>query len=583
MKKFLTKFLSGVLLVGIGFTSFGYSKINAYTNNKLLRNGSAMDAEMNKENLEKIDSIMSENISNNIIPGGVVLIAKDGEIVYNKAFGDAQKYDMAKLLDNPRKMNTETIFDLASVTKVMATTQGVMKLSYEGKLDVNNTVATYIPEFAKNGKQNVKVKDLLTHTSGLTPWKPTFFYANNPKEELDFICNLPLEYETGTNRKYSDFSFMTLAFVIEAITNQPLDVYLEENIYKVLDMNDTMFTPDESLKSRISATSWGNPYEYRMVEDDNFGYLCEENVEDFKGWRNYTLVGEVNDGNAFYANNGVAGHAGLFSTASDLAILGQAMLNGGEYNGVRLYDKKTLDEFTSIQSNFGHGYGWEINRGGENSGYMGKYATENVFGHTGFTGTQVIFDKENNLQIIILTNKQNLGVNSNGGYSSTFKLSRDIATTVYESILPKINISGVEDGREYNEPVRININQEDGTLISDITINGKPYSYEEISNPGQYILRIVYKSQFGKEEIKEIKFSIKEKKDPTTPIEDENNNANNGNQDKESNGSVVEDKNNSSGKENGLPNTGTLFGTTSMLIISSAIIFAGVVLKRKNS
>ena len=412
-RKLVVKILVGAVLFGqsISIASpviANAKEVNSTYSINYMQKDNASIVNIDKNDLSKIDDLVNENIKNGTFPGGVVLVAKDGEIVYEKAFGDSQKYDMGKELEKPRKTSVETIYDLASVTKVMATTQAIMKLSYEGKLDVNDKVIKHIPEFGKNGKENVKIKDLLTHTSGLTPWKPTFYYASTPEEELKFICDLPLEYETGTDRKYSDFSFMTLGFIVEAVTGEKLDEYVENAIYKPLGMNDTMYVPlnkNASLKDRIAATSWGNPYEYKMVDDDNFGYVCEEEAEDFKGWRDYTLIGEVNDGNAWYANKGVAGHAGVFSTASDLSKLGQLILNGGTYNGVTLYDQATVDEFTSIQSKFGHGYGWEINRGGENSGYMGKYANDNVFGHTGFSGTQVIFDKENDLQIISLTNK----------------------------------------------------------------------------------------------------------------------------------------------------------------------------------
>ncbi len=520
-KNFIMKAIAASMAIGITTLSIGSVTAKASTSNdKLLSKG--VTSKLDESKLTKIDDLVNSNIKAGTFPGGVVLVAKDGVIVYEKAFGDAQKYDMGKELKTPRKASVDTIYDLASVTKVMGTTQAIMKLSYENKLNVNDKVSKYIPEFGKNGKENVKIKDLLTHTSGLTPWKPTFYHAANPKEELEFICNLPLEYETGTARKYSDFSFMTLAFVVEKVTGQTLDRYLEDTLYKPLGMKDTMFTPGSSLKSRIAATSWGNPYEYRMVADDNFGYVCDENVDDFKGWRNYTLVGEVNDGNSFYANQGVAGHAGLFSTTSDLAILGQLMLNGGSYNGIRLYDKATVDEFTSVQSSFGHGYGWEINRGGESSGYMGKYADNNVFGHTGFTGTQVVFDKENNLQIISLTNKQNNGVLPSGNYASTFKFSRDLANIVYEAILPEINVSGVENNKIYTQPVKPVITLGNSDKVVEVLLDGKAYDNKEISTLGEHKLVIKAASKYGTESIKEINFKINKEDSPKEPAKPEN-------------------------------------------------------------
>lgn len=572
-RKLVVKILVGAVLFGqsISIASpviANAKEVNSTYSINYMQKDNASIVNIDKNDLSKIDDLVNENIKNGTFPGGVVLVAKDGKIVYEKAFGGSQKYDMGKELEKPRKTSVETIYDLASVTKVMATTQAIMKLSYEGKLDVNDKVIKHIPEFGKNGKENVKIKDLLTHTSGLTPWKPTFYYASTPEEELKFICDLPLEYETGTDRKYSDFSFMTLGFIVEAVTGEKLDEYVENEIYKPLGMDDTMYVPlnkNASLKDRIAATSWGNPYEYKMVDDDNFGYVCEEEAEDFKGWRDYTLIGEVNDGNAWYANKGVAGHAGVFSTASDLSKLGQLILNGGTYNGVTLYDQATVDEFTSIQSKFGHGYGWEINRGGENSGYMGKYANDNVFGHTGFSGTQVIFDKENDLQIISLTNKQNNGVNESGSYPSTFKFSRELCNIVYESIMPEINITGVENGKVYSKSVKAEIAVGENDTLLEVLLDGKEYKNEEISEVGEHTLLVKAQGRYGKETVKEIKFVI-EKNSATNPSDKDETDKN-------------ESENDNDKIESSQPvKTGDSAGNIGMLVVG-AISSLGVIFK----
>ena len=572
-RKLVVKILVGAVLFGqsISIASpviANAKEVNSTYSINYMQKDNASIVNIDKNDLSKIDDLVNENIKNGTFPGGVVLVAKDGKIVYEKAFGGSQKYDMGKELEKPRKTSVETIYDLASVTKVMATTQAIMKLSYEGKLDVNDKVIKHIPEFGKNGKENVKIKDLLTHTSGLTPWKPTFYYASTPEEELKFICDLPLEYETGTDRKYSDFSFMTLGFIVEAVAGEKLDEYVENEIYKPLGMDDTMYVPlnkNASLKDRIAATSWGNPYEYKMVDDDNFGYVCEEEAEDFKGWRDYTLIGEVNDGNAWYANKGVAGHAGVFSTASDLSKLGQLILNGGTYNGVTLYDQATVDEFTSIQSKFGHGYGWEINRGGENSGYMGKYANDNVFGHTGFSGTQVIFDKENDLQIISLTNKQNNGVNESGSYPSTFKFSRELCNIVYESIMPEINITGVENGKVYSKSVKAEIAVGENDTLLEVLLDGKEYKNEEISEVGEHTLLVKAQGRYGKETVTEIKFVI-EKNSATNPSDKDETDKN-------------ESENDNDKIESSQPvKTGDSAGNIGMLVVG-AISSLGVIFK----
>lgn len=373
----------------------------------------------------EVDKVIKEAIADGVTPTAQVVITKDGDIVYEKAFGKWGENQIATI---------KTLYDLASVTKALATTQAIMKLDYEGKIDLQAPVTDYIREFGKNGKENVKISDLLTHTSGLTPWQPTYFYANNPEEELDYICNLPLTYPTGTDRRYSDFSFMTLGYVVESITGVKLNDYVEKTIYQPIGMKDTGFVPLKTMKGQqIAPTSMGNPFEYKMVDEDDFGYRCNEKADDFKKWRHYRLLGEVNDGNAWYAQQGVAGHAGLFSNANDLSRLTRLMLAGGQYNGVRLYNQKTIDTFTALQSSFGHGYGFEINRGGSEKGYMGLYSNDSFFGHSGFTGTQFIVDKGHDISVIILTNKQYKGVNAQGKYPSTFSLSRQVMQAVYES------------------------------------------------------------------------------------------------------------------------------------------------------
>lgn len=394
-----------------------------------LTQGSPQSVGMDRTVLNDIDSIVESAIDSEVTPGAVVLVSKDGRIVFENAYGYAQRFDMGTELKNARKMTPQTIFDLASVTKVMGTTQGIMKLVSDGLINLEDEVSMYIPEFAENGKEHVTVSDLLTHTSGLPAWAPTFLYADSYEETKEYVYSLPLDYETGSERVYSDFSFMMLGYLIEEVSGQSLDSYLENDIYDPLKMNNTFFNASEQTNRLIAATSWGNPYEYKMVDDPNFGFYVEESAESFDSWRDYTLVGEVNDGNSYYAHNGVAGHAGLFSTARDLAVLGQTMLNDGTYGNQTIYDSEVIDEFTSEQR-FGQGYGWELNQ----SWYMGDAPSDNAYGHTGFTGTQVIIDPDHDLQVIILTNKQNNGQLDSGSYRSTGLLSRSIVDKVYESM-----------------------------------------------------------------------------------------------------------------------------------------------------
>lgn len=392
--------------------------------------------------LSQIDGLTTQAIEEKIFPGATVLVKKGDEVLYNKSFGHAQLYDMGELYENPIEATNDTVYDLASVTKVMATTQAIMMLVYNGQLDLDEPIVNHMPDFGRNGKDKITARDLLTHTSGLTPWEATFLYGNTREQEKEYINNLSLEYPTGTAMKYSDFSFMTLAFLVEAISGLPIEQYLEVNMYGPLGLTDTKYVPLQNgiAKERIAATSWGNPYEWRMsneAEYPGYGYDTSKDAQaflEFTGWREYTLIGEVNDGNAGMANEGIAGHAGLFSTATDLSVIGDVLLNGGTLNGITFYDQETIDEFTAADADrFGRGLGWQVDGNRENSGYVGKYASGSTFSHAGFTGTQVIFDSTYDLQVIILTNKQNIGHND-GKYASPYKYSRDIMNLTIEAI-----------------------------------------------------------------------------------------------------------------------------------------------------
>ena len=370
------------------------------------------------DRLTAIDDIVENYMGQGYFPGATIVVARGGKIVYEKAYGYAMLNDMGVRLDDPRPMQMDTMFDMASCTKIMATTQSIMKLYSEGKIDLNATVASYIPEFAKNGKENVTVHQLLTHTSGLPQWKAMFLHIEKDKAKvLDYICNCELMFAPG-EEKYSDLGFQMLGFLVERITGRSMDEYVKNEIYKPLGLKRTTYLPlaNGFTTEDVAATSFGNPYEYAMVDEidyPGFGYDCTADLDAFRtftGWRNYTLQGECNDGNAWMANGGVAGHAGLYSDAEDLAVLCQAMLNGGIYKGVRLYKKEVIDEFTSEQNGKpSRGLGFE--RG---SSFMGRGDRHyDAFGHAGFTGTHVVMNKTNKTAVVFLTNKQNVGFKPN--------------------------------------------------------------------------------------------------------------------------------------------------------------------------
>ncbi|MBS4172924.1 serine hydrolase [Bacillus sp. FJAT-49736] len=419
MRKVILPFM--IVLIGImAYLNFNLDSFSKKNENLVLSNGKAEQVGANQETLSGIDSIVNKAINDKVTPGAVVLITKDGKIIKETAYGDAEKYDRGKILSPPQKMTVNTMFDLASITKVMATTQGIMKLVEEGKISVKDKVVKYFPEFGKYGKSKITLEDLLTHSSGLPGWEPAYLYVNNSSQMLKYINNMKLAYKTGTDRVYSDFNFMVLGYIIEKVTHTSLDNYVKSTIYQPLGVDRTMFNPKQKGMKDIAATSWGNPYDYK--ETKALG------AKQYTKWRAYTFVGEVEDGNSYFANDGVAGHAGLFSTARDLAVMGQILINGGKYGKKDIFEEKTITQFTT-EHRFGQGLGWE-----RNQPFMGKLHSKNAFGHNGSTGTQIIIDPDNNVQIIVLTNKLNNGLPKNGTYPSTTAFSANIADIVYQSI-----------------------------------------------------------------------------------------------------------------------------------------------------
>jgi CubicO group peptidase (beta-lactamase class C family) len=296
---------------------------------------------------------------------------------------------------------------MASVTKVAATTAAVLKLVDEGVLRLDNTLGEWIPELGPD-KAPITLRQMLTHRSGLWEWQPTYLHGRNQADVLQFLAGVPLRYEIDTGRRYSDIGGgMLPGVMIERATGQRLDDYLRAEIYGPLSMTDTDFTLDAVPRSRIAATSFGNPYEYRMIETGSpYPVADTGRAEDFDGWRDYTLVGETNDGNAWYGWQGIAGHAGLFSTARDLAIYGQTLNNGGGYANAQLASAETVSSFLVEPSDSGQAVGFWTRR---LPGTSSLPVSERGYGHGGFTGTEFLFDPSRDLVVVLLTNRQHPG------------------------------------------------------------------------------------------------------------------------------------------------------------------------------
>ncbi|MEO5903931.1 MAG: serine hydrolase, partial [Gemmatimonadaceae bacterium] len=268
-----------------------------------------------------------------------------------------------------------TIYDIASLSKVVGTTTAIMVLYDEKKIDLDAPIFRYIPAFSGGLKDQVTVRDLLTHRSGLPAGRDLWRKAHSPQEARDMVVSTPLEYAPNGGYIYSDLGADVLGMIVEAVSGQRLDIFLNRRVFGPLGMNDTEYRPADSLRYRIAPTEVHPP-------------------------RGYPLQGEVHDENA-YALGGIAGHAGLFSTAADLSVFAQMMLNGGTYDGTQILSDSTVALFTRRTA--GHrALGWDTADGDYGSG---RYLTERAYGHTGYTGTSIWIDPDREMFVVLLTNR----------------------------------------------------------------------------------------------------------------------------------------------------------------------------------
>jgi len=377
-----------------------------------------------------VDSLVQRAVDLERIPGAVVRVQRGDAVLHNKAYGYAQLYRYGRQrLEEPEPMTVDHLFDLASLTKVFGTTFGVMMLADRDSIRLDDPVRRYLPGFDAGEKRGITIRLLLSHAAGLYPWKPTYYHASDPEERLRYVAGLPLRYPVGEGRHYSDLGFMLLGDIIGRVSGRRLDRFLEEQLYEPLGLGRTAFNPLEKGMRPVAATSHGNPFERQMVYDDDFGYRVDDaDPESWDGWRRYTLKGEVNDGNAWHAHGGVAGHAGLFSTAGELQILVNLLLDGGEYNGERVISGAVIDTFLT-RNRYGNGLGWAM----DPAVFSAEGAPAGSFGHTGFTGTSVAVIPKYELSVIILTNRQNVGRRESGYYFDLGPLRQAVVDAVLET------------------------------------------------------------------------------------------------------------------------------------------------------
>ncbi len=373
---------------------------------KQLRSGKPELVGMNASLLREIDRAVEEAMEAGKIPGCVVLVARKGVIVWEKAYG-SRSLRPQKIPNSP-----STIYDLASLTKPLATATAVALLLEDGRLSLKDRVVDYLPAFAQNRKSDVTIAHLLTHVSGLKPYldvsllQKKYGPAPNPDAVIAQICSLPKSYETGKACVYSCLNFVVLARVVEEVSGEPMNAFLNSRVWQPLGMKDTGFFLTEPQRKRAAPT----------LPDGSTGHC-----------------GRVHDPLARYyaTRRHFSGNAGLFSTARDLAIFAQTLLNRGSYGGKKILKPDTVGLLTTAQTPPGlpkRGLGWDID-----SPYAGQARGDIIpvtesFGHTGFTGGSLWIDKKSQTFFIILSNRTHLEA------GAVQKLRRHIAAIVGRSI-----------------------------------------------------------------------------------------------------------------------------------------------------
>ncbi len=323
--------------------------------------------------LDEADRLLEDFHARGAFPGGVLAVGYQGTLIHLHPFGRLT-YDA-----DASQVTEDTLYDLASLTKVVATTTMAMILVDEGRLDLDRPVQDFLPGFQGPGKEAVTVRHLLSHSSGLDAMAPLYKELRGREAFVERIQAMDLVYPTGSRSTYSDPGVILLGEILERVAGRPLEAFVRERVFAPLGMRETLFKPPIELQPRIAPT-------------------------EFDPWRRRLVHGEVHDENAF-AMGGVAPHAGLFGTAGDLARFAQMMLNGGVLEGRRIVSRETVELFTRRAGIPGsdRALGWDT-KSAEGSS-AGTLFSPRSFGHTGFTGTSMWIDPERQLYVILLTNR----------------------------------------------------------------------------------------------------------------------------------------------------------------------------------
>ncbi len=445
-----------------------------------ITNGTLEETGIDPAALELIDRIITADVANGF-PSAQLAVVKDGKLVYENAWGDA---------------TTDTLYDLASNTKMYSVNYAIQYLLTKGEIDLNSRIVDilgndfseetisidyegYEPvpvETAKKWKAELTVRDLLRHQGGFPPGPHYYndrydhatqdFDSDNGnviyvgtagdgktrEDTLKALCRTPLMYEPGTQTIYSDADYMVLCYCVEELTGQRLDKYLSDVFFKPMGLTHITYNPLENgFRADDCATTetMGNTRDGRLH---------------YSGIRTETIRGEVHDPNAFYCMAGVSGHAGLFANATDLAKLASVMLTGG-YEDKAYFKRDVMDLFTAPKSESypNYGLGWWREADHKRDHYFGSVTSSYAFGHQGFTGTLTMIDPENNLVVVLLTNKINTGMMEND--ETLGKWFGNYYTTATLGFAPQIIEMGI-DGKAEDEDIW-------SCLISDMAADAK--------------------------------------------------------------------------------------------------------------
>jgi len=321
----------------------------------------------------RLDRVVRQAVRDSAFPGAIAVVGSRAGILAQSAAGRLDAADATA-------PNEQTLWDLASLTKVIGMTSAVLHLAQRGRLDLDAPVQRYLPEWTGPGKERVTLRHLLTHSGGLPSWRPLYKEATSAAHALSLVLATPLDTTPGARMVYSDLGAILMGQVATRVAGMPFDQYVTREVFRPLGMRETQWRPAASLRPRIAPT-------------------------EVDPWRQRHLRGEVHDENAF-ALGGVSAHAGLFSSAADLSRFARMYLNHGSLDGVRVFDSATIARFTSLQDSAlsSRALGWEKPSG---SNSAGRRMSRAAFGHTGFTGTSIWIDPSHDVFVLLLTNRVN--------------------------------------------------------------------------------------------------------------------------------------------------------------------------------